>query len=288
MYTQCPECQTLFRVSLADLAHADGQVRCSRCDAVFDARSALHADADEDSVLASNDEPMVGDLFGTEAAPDDRIVPELEPLEPEPPSVATPDFDPATLPPLEDLPPLPAAGRPRPRRAPWIAVCALLALSLGAELVHANRDPLARDPYLGPMLIDAYRRFDVPIDEPVDLNRLDVQRTEVTSHPVYKDVLYLTATVTNTAEFAQPLPLLRVQLDDRWGEPVGARVFTPEEYLRNAPPGLARAEPGRTYGIALEVVDPGSEAVGYSLTPCLPAHDTIVCRGDSDRSNAAR
>jgi hypothetical protein len=171
------------------------------------------------------------------------------------------------------------AGRPRPKRGPWLAACVVLALALVAQLVHANREPLARDPRVGPALVDAYRSLRLPLKAPTDLARLAVQRADVTSHPVYRDVLYITATVTNEAPFAQPLPLLRVRLDDRWGEPVGVRIFRPEEYLRRAEPA-ARAVPGRAYAIALEVVDPGNEAVGYALTPCLPQGDTLVCYGD--------
>lgn len=37
MYTQCPECDTIFRVNAAVLRAAQGQVRCGVCDATFDA-----------------------------------------------------------------------------------------------------------------------------------------------------------------------------------------------------------------------------------------------------------
>jgi predicted Zn finger-like uncharacterized protein len=37
MYTQCPHCHTLFRISMDQLATADGNARCCRCEKVFDA-----------------------------------------------------------------------------------------------------------------------------------------------------------------------------------------------------------------------------------------------------------
>lgn len=37
MQTQCPNCETRFRVTDAQLEAADGQVRCSRCDEIFTA-----------------------------------------------------------------------------------------------------------------------------------------------------------------------------------------------------------------------------------------------------------
>ena len=37
MFTQCPACQTVYRLRLDQLRAARGQVRCSRCDTIFDA-----------------------------------------------------------------------------------------------------------------------------------------------------------------------------------------------------------------------------------------------------------
>lgn len=317
MFTQCPECETYFRVTEDDLAAADGQVRCSQCETVFDAGARLLTPAQEralgpdaaapvegdgpadDGQAAPGpapddgdgaDDPAIGDLFGPAdadplaAAPAGERDPALDLAALETLEAPRPDpsLDSAPLGfelPTGASPLLTAAGRPRPKRGPWLAACAVLLLVLGAQSIHAARETLARDPRFGATLVDAYRALDLPIKQPTDLKRLAVARTDVTSHPVYRDVLFITATVTNEAEFVQPLPLLRVRLDDRWGEPVGVRIFRPEEYLRRAEPS-ARAEPGRAYAIALEVVDPGSEAVGYALTPCLPQGETLVCLGD--------
>lgn len=322
MYTQCPECETYFRVTEDDLGAAEGQVRCSQCESVFDARTRLLTPTQEHALAVppmgaeSADDPAIGDLFGNESEGDRERDPATDAdasafdsgldaaLDPtmgdrdlgalDAPRL-DPRFDDALPEPVMDeallrtplgfelptgaSPLLTDAGRPRPKRGPWLAASALLTLALGAQLVHANREPLARDPRVGPALVDAYRSLRLPLKAPTDLARLAVQRADVTSHPVYRDVLYITATVTNEADFTQPLPLLRVRLDDRWGEPVGVRIFRPEEYLRRAEPNT-RAEPGRAYAIALEVVDPGSEAVGYALTPCMPQGETLVCLGD--------
>lgn len=42
MYTQCPNCRTVFRTAPRELAAAQGQVRCGRCHHVFDARPRLY------------------------------------------------------------------------------------------------------------------------------------------------------------------------------------------------------------------------------------------------------
>ena len=35
MYTRCPQCQTVFRITAAQLKARDGRVRCGRCQNVF-------------------------------------------------------------------------------------------------------------------------------------------------------------------------------------------------------------------------------------------------------------
>lgn len=41
MFTQCPHCQTIFRINSAHLKVAEGRVRCSHCHHIFDARQYL-------------------------------------------------------------------------------------------------------------------------------------------------------------------------------------------------------------------------------------------------------
>lgn len=44
MYTQCPKCETTFRLSAENLRQANGKVRCGDCDAVFNALEYLAED----------------------------------------------------------------------------------------------------------------------------------------------------------------------------------------------------------------------------------------------------
>ncbi|MDA1108049.1 MAG: zinc-ribbon domain-containing protein [Proteobacteria bacterium] len=41
MYTQCPLCDTQYRISAAELKAALGKVRCAHCQSVFNALSHL-------------------------------------------------------------------------------------------------------------------------------------------------------------------------------------------------------------------------------------------------------
>src|SRR5690606_5409413 len=48
MLTQCPNCQTILRVTSEILRVADGQVRCGRCQRQFDALERLVEEVEED------------------------------------------------------------------------------------------------------------------------------------------------------------------------------------------------------------------------------------------------
>lgn len=49
MYTQCPVCNTVFRLQIGQLKAAKGQVRCSRCLATFDALDNLYEVAEDET-----------------------------------------------------------------------------------------------------------------------------------------------------------------------------------------------------------------------------------------------
>jgi predicted Zn finger-like uncharacterized protein len=88
MYTQCPECDTIFRVTAAVLRAAQGQVRCGVCDATFDAVRFLMDEIDS----------------GVNAASASQIILNSDP--PPPPSPAHPE------PPASPAPYLPNTALP--------------------------------------------------------------------------------------------------------------------------------------------------------------------------------
>jgi predicted Zn finger-like uncharacterized protein len=59
MYTSCPECGTVFRISTTDLRVADGHVRCGHCSATFNALAALSDQPPSDTFPVLPPEPDV-------------------------------------------------------------------------------------------------------------------------------------------------------------------------------------------------------------------------------------
>jgi predicted Zn finger-like uncharacterized protein len=108
MYTQCPHCDTLFRIQVADLRMAQGKVRCGRCGQIFNALRYLSEELPEIPTVFETVELPAPEVEPADVAADelhsteellslvDKLVSELEPaLSPveglaEPPATETP------------------------------------------------------------------------------------------------------------------------------------------------------------------------------------------------------
>jgi predicted Zn finger-like uncharacterized protein len=75
MYTQCPECETTFKLAAEDLRLANGRVRCGDCDAVFNALEYL-----AEQVTEAADEEH-GGWTDSAANPTGDLEPDLEAYE---------------------------------------------------------------------------------------------------------------------------------------------------------------------------------------------------------------
>ena len=84
-------------------------------------------------------------------------------------------------------------------------------------------------------------------------------------------------------DFAQPYPLLKLVLEDRWGDQVRAREFEPAEYLdpTTAPDRLLG--PAQQANATIAIVDPGPDAEGFRFDVCLRGK-RAVCAADVPRS----
>lgn len=307
MYAQCPECLTFFHLKPSHLKAAGGRVRCSRCKHVFNALETLRDDLTPDEIAAvqaakrrepkpdapllhdeqvgdlfdgleftanaelklDEPEPYIGDVVGDD--PDERDAEEAAQLSAAPGPIMERELQSGQLAaPAREFPGFDTP--PRRHRSSWPAAggVVLLILLLLAQVAHWQRDAILRHDVAGPWLATAYELFNVDLTSPPELSALKISRTEVSSHPDRPRALHLTAVLENRGENAQPWPHLRVDLQDRWGETVGARFFTANEYLRN--PALAdQSLSARTqHPVSLAIMDPGSAAVGFQVEPCFP------------------
>ena len=404
MFTQCPQCQTTFRVSAAMLKAAQGRVRCGRCTTVFDAltflmeqRQASAAPGEEPEIdlsdeLLDEDEADVpesalefhlsaddlGKVFVVAPAPtlkrpaagapptpipapvskpepdsddDDDVTAEHEILNLEEgaavevitlegdtveskdikldPEQSTPKVesrreataridaevrreieaafaaDPTTTAEFtlpsgrritlqRDEPEVPEAhevlARSRERfqlrftPSRWLAGSAVLAVLLVGQLVHTNRQSIVRSPVFGPALGAIYASLGSELSPAWDVRAYELRQWGAAADPGSSGTLRVRASLLNGADHAQPYPLLRLTLQDRFGSEVGSRALEPREYLHSEP-GSNLLGAGQRIDAEIAIVDPGKDAVGFEIDVCLRDPNGLKCANEQARSS---
>jgi predicted Zn finger-like uncharacterized protein len=357
VFTRCPDCATVFRVTADALRVAQGDVRCGVCSNTFNAvehlsEQAFTPDAEEAESPTAGDSMTVEELPGNEnielseeaamefhgdAADIDRLFVVESPPTPEnfdPAKVAasltlaegTNELDRTDEYPIlvldeQDLPEDPkpeekfapvadafgSASRilipdemrkqlaeeqaahnelatdfgpveepAEHRRWPWTAGAALALLLFFVQVVHSQREQLARESGVGPWLARTYALIGMPLDSPTDLSAYELRQWGAANDPREAERLMLRASIVNRAPYAQPLPLLRLALQDRFGATIRMRDIQPADYLpgTGAPRMLG---PGQRADAEIRIVDPGRDAVGFEMDVCLAEDGSVRC-----------
>jgi len=177
-----------------------------------------------------------------------------------------------------------ATARAPGRRWPWAIASVLAMLVLAAQVVHHFRTELARHPDVGPMLIKTYAALGLALTPHWLVDAYTIKQWGIVSDPQQPGILRMRASITNIAPFAQPYPLLRFTLEDRFGATVGQRDFRPEEYLTSRSQATRLLPGNMATNIDLSIVDPGPDAVGFQLDSCLS--DTQANARANSRANS--
>jgi len=178
-------------------------------------------------------------------------------------AVAEPLFD------LEDEPlqlDWQARRKPWGRWLGWGTLNLIALLALAGQYVACNSDDLVRqDPYR-PWFEQLCPSIGCTLPPKVDIEQIKSSNLVVRSHPDFNSALVVDAIIYNRASFAQPFPLLEVRFADINGQPLASRVFKPGEYLSGELAGRTEMPPQVPIHIALDILDPGTRAVNYSLS----------------------
>ena len=118
-------------------------------------------------------------------------------------------------------------------------------LLLAIQFVHTYRHSLARHPQLGRAIVGLYGALGANLQPDWNLHAYEILQWHLGSDPAMPGTLKVRANLKNVASFAQPYPLLKLVLEDRWGDRVREREFEPAEYLDPVdcagPPARSRA-----------------------------------------------
>ncbi len=158
--------------------------------------------------------------------------------------------------------------RPRAGLA-WTLGTGALTIALALQIVNHYRDALAANPSLTGPLSAVYSALGVKLAPRWNIHAYDVRQLGASVAGAAAGEIVVRASVKNSADRAQPLPLLRVTLQDRFGNRIAARDVPPGDYLpSSAAPGSLLAA-GDRVDATMVFVDPGPQAVGFEIDACL-------------------
>lgn len=206
---------------------------------------------------------------------------EFEP-EPEPPAPTEP-----TEPTEEQLQPLLRGQRNLRPSWQYMGGLAALSLLLFAQIIHYNRQDLALSNSFGPMASRVYGWFGVTLVPRWDLTAYAVKQLGAETEGGEGTRLRVRLSVHNESSRVQPLPLLRLTLQDRFGNAVATRDLEPSDYLPQSAANRRLLEPDQRIDAELHVIDPGKAAVGFEIDACLRgAGGNLGCANEARRRAA--
>ena len=185
---------------------------------------------------------------------------------------------------LEPLLTAPAAQRPS-----WQALSgvALLALVLVLQILHNNRQSLALNTVVGPAAVKVYGFFGATLMPRWDLTAYSVKQLGAEAEGSEGTQLRVRLSVQNESSRVQPLPLLRLTLQDRYGNAVATRDLEPADYLPKRAADLRLLEPDQRIDAELHVIDPGKAAIGFEIDACLRGESGAIGCANEARRRAA-
>jgi len=159
----------------------------------------------------------------------------------------------------------------------WVVAAVLSALTLAGQAIHYNRETLARHEVVGPWVLGTYGLLGLDPPTPTDLGAIELHQWGASTDARMPGRLRLRASLLNRAPFAQPYPVLRLTLHDRFGNRIGSRDVGARDYLPGGATGRRLFTAGQRLDAEILIVDPGSEAVGYEIDLCREDRDGVRC-----------
>ena len=298
LITTCTQCGARFRVTPQQLNAKQGQVRCGRCQKVFNGFEALQRFPDDDTggrLLAAAERasghvpeapPQVEALRFEELPDIDGLDPpettEAEPLAaPEPPAPPPQAEKPEEAAPRQRssrsaFRPGPAITLPEPPRAKpppraWVFAAALMGIVLATELAYAFRGPIAqRYPVLRPYMESVCNAAGCRVGWSREESLLKLEDSELLEVPGKSDEIALNARIRNLAGVAQEYPYIELTLTDITGQAAVRRVLRPTDYLGRPTTGTETIAAGAELAVQLRLETPRIKATGYELLLFYP------------------
>ncbi|GEM_PF-3542513 len=297
-YTQCPSCLTVFHVAAPTLRLAAGQARCGLCGTVFNAAARWRLDLprlpERDARLVAleplAEQPSSGRLSGAlRPSQASGQAQRRRPAEADASTAAArtsgsarrasrarggvdqggtgaqSQRSGATAPPWRVVTDAELEPTRQRSSAYWAVAGSVLALALALQLAWFHRDTLARRPTFYPWVAAACQYLPCAVDPPRQPEMVTIIERVLRRHDERSQALVLAATVSNSADSAQPWPQLGLRLSALNGEEIAVHWFAPPSYRGTAAQGEPYMAPGKLYAVRVVFRRPQREVAGYEL-----------------------
>ena len=290
MQTCCPHCETNFRLTESQIDIANGYVRCGICDEVFNvyevADNTTHENNQQDLLNNTDNTPKDID---TDPSDSEAIAPEAksddihqtpsynEAFKSEETNIddfldrSDDFFNEESNESLHHVVPDDLRSYKPPSvtvTALWSVGTLLLISSFSLEYIWFNQDEFYRFPGIQTKIEQLCQKLMCDKKLQRDPDQIELITRNVYSHPNEKDALMINLVIKNTAEFAQPYPVMQIDFSDIRGTVVAARRFYPNDYTditAQNDSATALLQPDTDTTVTLEISDPGKQAMTYEF-----------------------
>ncbi len=168
------------------------------------------------------------------------------------------------------------------RRWPEVLGCTALAVLLLLQALNHWHSALAASAIWGGPVSRLYAALGMPVQPHWNLGAYDVRQEGAQTDASNEQVIRVRLSLANRAPRAQPTPLLRLTLLDRYGKRIAQRDLTPADYWpKGRSPERFLASDERIDS-EIAVRDPSAASASFELDVCLrDLRGAVHCAGDT-------
>lgn len=147
----------------------------------------------------------------------------------------------------------------------WASLALVAAFLLAGQYLWQETQRYAQMASVRPVYEWACNMIGCQLPTYSDINAIESSNLAVRSHPELDNALSVSVEFRNGARFAQPFPIMVLSFNSASNSVIALREFAPEDYL---PPALRTRQlmpPQSPVQVNLELIDPGDDAVNYTL-----------------------
>ncbi|MBW0147615.1 DUF3426 domain-containing protein [Marinobacter arenosus] len=147
----------------------------------------------------------------------------------------------------------------------WTLVVLALIGVLVAQVTWFQFDRLSAIPELRPFYERGCEFAGCELEPLINVDAIQSRKLVVRTDPENRTQLVVDAVIINRAAFEQPFPAIALTFSNLNGDVVAQSIFTPDEYLAGDGQNLDMMPKDTPVRIAIDIRDPGKDAVNYNL-----------------------